>query len=154
MDARALKRWGLRGLIVLGCGAGVWALLLLAHGAENSADFNRRQPWILLLNICAVLALGVLLARKLWQLYHDFRNHVPGSRLTARTVGMFGTLVVVPLLIVYLFALEFLNFGIDSWFRGEIKHGLNDALMLSRSALDLRLHEQARRRAAPPAPGR
>ena len=145
VDTRALKRWGLRALILLASGAGVWALLLLAHGAENSADFNRRQPWILLLNTCAVLALGVLLARKLWQLYRDFQNHVPGSRLTVRTVGMFGTLVVVPLLIVYLFALEFLNYGIDSWFRVEIKHGLNDALVLSRSALDLRLREQARR---------
>ncbi len=145
MDPRALKRWGLRALTVLGSGAGVWALLLLAHSAENSADFNRRQPWILLLNICAVLTLGVLLARKLWQLYRDFQDHVPGSRLTARTVGMFGTLVVVPLLIVYLFALEFLNYGIDSWFRVEIKQGLNDALVLSRSALELRLHEQSRR---------
>src|SRR6478736_3512647 len=47
VDARALKRWGLRGLIALGCGAGVWALLLLAHSVENTADFNRRQPWIL-----------------------------------------------------------------------------------------------------------
>ena len=145
MDPRALKRWGLRGLILLGIGAGVWALLLLAHSAENSTDFNRRQPWILLLNSCAVLALGVLLARKLAQLYRDFRDHVPGSRLTARTVGMFGTLVVVPLLILYLFALEFLNYGIDSWFRIEIKQGLNDALVLSRSALNLRLHEQSRR---------
>jgi nitrogen fixation/metabolism regulation signal transduction histidine kinase len=145
VDARALKRWGLRGLIALGCGAGVWALLLLAHSVENTADFNRRQPWILLLNTCAVLTLGVLLARKLWQLYRDFRAHVPGSRLTARTVGMFGTLVVVPLLIVYLFAIEFLSYGIDSWFRVEIKHGLNDALVLSRSALDLRLREQSRR---------
>ena len=145
MDPRALKRWGLRVLTVLGSGAGVWALLLLAHSAENSADFNRRQPWILLLNICAVLTLGVLLARKLWQLYRDFQDHVPGSRLTARTVGMFGTLVVVPLLIVYLFALEFLNYGIDSWFRVEIRQGLNDALVLSRSALELRLHEQSRR---------
>jgi nitrogen fixation/metabolism regulation signal transduction histidine kinase len=145
VDARALKRWGLRALILLGCGAGVWALLLLVHGTDNSADFNRRQPWILLLNICAVLALGVLLTRKLWQLYQDFHNHVPGSRLTARTVGMFGTLVVVPLLIVYLFALEFLNYGIDSWFQVAFKHGLNDALVLSRSALELRLREQARR---------
>ena len=145
MDPRALKRWGLRTLILLGSGAGLWALLLLAHSAENSADFNRRQPWILLLNICAVLTLGVLLARKLWQLYRDFQDHVPGSRLTARTVGMFGTLVVVPLLIVYLFALEFLNYGIDSWFRVEIRQGLNDALVLSRSALELRLHEQSRR---------
>jgi nitrogen fixation/metabolism regulation signal transduction histidine kinase len=145
VDTRALKRWRLRALILLGCGAGVWALLLLAHVSENSADFNRRQPWILLLNTCAVLALGVLLTRKLWKLYRDFQDHVPGSRLTARTVGMFGTLVVVPLLIVYLFALEFLNYGIDSWFQVEFKHGLNDALVLSRSALELRLREQARR---------
>jgi len=145
MDTRALKRWAPRALTLLGSVAGAWALLLLAHSAENSADFNRRQPWILLLNICAVLALGVLLARKLWQLYEDFRDHVPGSRLTARTVGMFGTLVVVPLLIVYLFALEFLNYGIDSWFRVEIKQGLNDALVLSRSALELRVREQSRR---------
>jgi hypothetical protein len=145
VDTRALKPWGLRALILLGCGAGVWALLLLLQVTENSADFNRRQPWILLLNTCAVLALGVLLTRKLWQLSRDFKNHVPGSRLTARTVGMFGTLVVVPLLIVYLFALEFLNYGIDSWFQVEFKHGLNDALVLSRSALELRLREQARR---------
>ncbi len=145
MDTRALKRWVPRALTLLGSSAGVWALLLLGRSAENSADFNRRQPWIILLNICAVLALGVLLARKLWQLYEDFRDHVPGSRLTARTVGMFGTLVVVPLLIVYLFALEFLNYGIDSWFRVEIKQGLNDALVLSRSALELRVREQSRR---------
>src|SRR5258705_116693 len=118
MDTRALKRWGLRALILLAVAAGLWALLLLAHSAENSADFNRRQPWILLLNSGAVIALGVLLARKLWQLYRDFQGHVPGSRLTVRTVVIFGSLVVVPLLVVYLFALEFLNYGIDSWFRG------------------------------------
>ena len=46
---------------------------------------------------------------------------------------------------MYLFSLDFLNRGIDSWFRIEIKQGLNDALVLSRSALDLRLREQARR---------
>jgi nitrogen fixation/metabolism regulation signal transduction histidine kinase len=145
VDARALRRWGLRALVLVGILAGIWALLLLARSVENSANFNRRQPWILLFNVCGVLILGVALARKLWRLVRDFRDHVPGSRLTARTVGMFGTLVVVPLLIIYLFSLEFLNYGIDSWFRVEIKQGLNDALVLSRSALDLRLREQARR---------
>jgi nitrogen fixation/metabolism regulation signal transduction histidine kinase len=87
----------------------------------------------------------VLLARKLWQLYRDFRDHKPGSRLTMRTVVMFGALVITPLIIVYLFSLDFINRGIDSWFRVEIKQGLTDALVLSRSALDLRLREQARR---------
>jgi nitrogen fixation/metabolism regulation signal transduction histidine kinase len=145
MDTRTLKRWALRALVLAGIGAGMWALLMLARSVENSADFNRRQPWILIPSILAVLVIGVLLARRLLRLYTDYRDHVPGSRLTVRTVGMFGTLVIGPLLIVYLFSLEFLNYGIDSWFNTEIKQGLNAALVLSRSALDLRLREQARR---------
>ncbi len=145
MEARTLKQWGLRALAALGAVAGISALLLLERSVENSADFSRSQPWILLGNVFAVIVLGVLLARKLWQLYRDFRDHVPGSRLTMRTVGMFGGLVIAPLLVIYLFSLEFLDRGIDSWFQVEIKQGLNDALVLSRSALDLRLREQARR---------
>ena len=125
--------------------AGILALLLLARSVENSAQFSRWQPWILLVNILGAIALMVLLARKFWQLYRDFRDHVPGSRLAMRTVVMFGALVIAPLVIVYLFSLDFINRGIDSWFRVEIKQGLNDAVVLSRSALDLRLREQARR---------
>ncbi|MGH8277740.1 MAG: HAMP domain-containing protein, partial [Steroidobacteraceae bacterium] len=71
--------------------------------------------------------------------------HVPGSRLTARTVGIFGALVVAPLLIVYLSSLEFLNRGIDSWSTVEVKQGLNDAVVLSRAALELRMREYSGR---------
>ena len=124
---------------------GAGALLLLAKSVQNSSEFGRLQPWILLLNLIGVVALITLLTRKLAQLIRDYRDHVPGSRLTARTVGIFGALVVAPLLIVYLFSLEFLNRGIDSWFRVEVKQGLNDALVLSRSALDLRMREYSER---------
>jgi len=55
---------------------------------------------------------------------------------------MFGALVIAPLVIVYLFSLDFINRGIDSWFRVEIRQGLNDAVVLSRSALDLRLRDR------------
>src|SRR5579863_1393374 len=145
MDTHALRRFGVRGLTAVAFAAGLAALILLAASVENSALFSRWQPWILLLTTLGVIALMVLLARKLWQLYRDFRNHTPGSRLTVRTVLMFGGLVIGPLVIVYLFSLDFINRGIDSWFRVEIKQGLNDAVVLSRSALDLRLREQARR---------
>ena len=145
MDARAVRRFGVRVLTAAAFTAGILALLLLAGSVENSAQFSLWQPWILLVNILGVIALMVLLARKFWQLYRDFRDHVPGSRLAMRTVLMFGALVIAPLVIVYLFSLDFINRGIDSWFRVEIKQGLNDAVVLSRSALDLRLREQARR---------
>jgi nitrogen fixation/metabolism regulation signal transduction histidine kinase len=52
-----------------------------------------------------------------------------------------GALVALPLVTVYLFSLGFLNRGIDSWFRDEVKQGLNDSASLSRSVRDLLLRE-------------
>jgi nitrogen fixation/metabolism regulation signal transduction histidine kinase len=145
MDARTLRSGIARVLPVLAAAAGIGALILLALSVENSASFGRSRLWIVSGNAFAVLVLAWLLARKVWQLVRDFRDHVPGSRLTMRTVGIFGALVAAPLLVVYFFSLDFLNRGIDSWFQIEIRQGLNDALVLSRSALDLRRREQLQR---------
>jgi nitrogen fixation/metabolism regulation signal transduction histidine kinase len=140
-----LKRFGSAALITLWVAVGAASLILLAQTAQNSAQFGRLQPWILLVNVIGVLALTVLLVRRITRLVRDYRDHVPGSRLTVRTVATFGALVVAPLLIVYVFSLDFLNRGIDSWFRVEIKQGLADALGLSRAAVDLRIREHAGR---------
>ena len=139
------RPWGTYALGLLWAVIGTSALLLLAKSVQHSSDFGRLQPWILLLNVIGVIGLSVLIARKIWQLVSDYRANVPGSRLTARTVSTFGALVIAPLLIVYLFSLDFLNRGIDSWFRIEVKQGLNDALLLSRAAIDVRMREYGRR---------
>jgi PAS domain S-box-containing protein len=140
-----MKRWRTVAVVLLWGAVGVGALLLLAKSVQNSGDFGRAQPWVLLLNLVGVIALSTLLARKLFQLVRDYRDHVPGSRLTARTVAIFGALVVAPLLIVYLFSLEFLNRGIDSWFRVEVKQGLSEALVLSRASLDVQMRQYSQR---------
>ena len=141
-------RWVAVGQVLLWSAIGLGAFLLLAKSVQNSAEFGRLQLWILLVDASAVVVLSVLLARKLWRLVRDYRAHVPGSRLTARTVGIFGALVIAPLLIVYVSSLEFINQGIDSWFKVEVKEGLNDALGLSRAALDLRMREYSDRTVA------
>src|ERR1700721_3689996 len=112
----AKPRWRGAAPVLLWGAVGVGALLLLAKSVQNSGEFSRLQPWILLLNVVGVVALTALLARKLTQLVRDYRAHVPGSRLTARTVAIFGALVVAPLLIVYLFSLHFSTRGAPTWF--------------------------------------
>jgi nitrogen fixation/metabolism regulation signal transduction histidine kinase len=144
-EQKTPSAWRVPAFVVLWTAIGLGALLLLAKSVQNSSAFDRLQPWILLLNITGVIALLVLLTRKLWQLFRDYRDHVPGSRLTARTVTIFGLLVIAPLLIVYLFSLDFLNRGIDSWFKVEVKQGLTDALVLSGAALNLRMREYSSR---------
>ncbi len=142
MDAAALvRKYGSTVLGTLGVGLWLIALYLLASAAQNSQAFNRWLPWILLVNFCGLLTLLVLLAGKLYALVKDFRRHVPGSRLKAGTVAIFSVLAVVPILVVYYFALQFLSRGIDSWFEIEVSQGLKDTRELSHAALEVRVRE-------------
>jgi nitrogen fixation/metabolism regulation signal transduction histidine kinase len=142
MDAAAIvRKYGSTVLGTLGVLLWLAALYLLGSAAQNSAQFDRWLPWILLINISGLLTLLVLLAAKLYQLVKDYRRHVPGSRLKGRTVAIFSALAVAPILVVYYFALQFLNRGIDSWFELEVSQGLKDTRELSHAALEVRVRE-------------
>ena len=117
------------------------ALYLLSRTAQNSQEFDRLYVYILLVNVAGVLVLFGLMVGNLARLFRDYRTHVPGSKLKARMVGMFVGLAVVPLLVVFYFSMQFINRGIDTWFNVEVGAGLEDALRLSRAALDMQRRE-------------
>ena len=149
MDAKAVaRRYGASALIGIGVALWIVALLMLAAAAQNSEKFDQWLPWILLVNIAGLLTLCVLLIGKLLGLLREYRRHVPGSRLKARTVAVFSVLAVGPILVVFYFALQFLNRGIDSWFELEVSQGLKDTRNLSRAALDSRVRDFRRSTAA------
>ena len=129
--------------VIASFGVALWlvALYLLASAAQNSAEFDKWLPWILLVNISGLLTLLGLLATKLTRLVRDYRRHVPGSRLKGRTVAIFSALAVTPILVVYYFSLQFLNRGIDSWFEIEVSQGLKDTRELSHAALEVQVRE-------------
>ncbi|MCM2313248.1 MAG: HAMP domain-containing protein, partial [Steroidobacteraceae bacterium] len=141
MDAPALRR--VVSLVVIGLGGLLWlaAILFMAQTAQHSEQFSRLHPWILMINVAGLVVLVGLLFTKLAQLVRDWRGHVIGSRLKARMVWIFGVLATLPILLVYFFAVQFLSQGIDSWFNVEIRKSLDDALVLSRSALEMRMRE-------------
>jgi nitrogen fixation/metabolism regulation signal transduction histidine kinase len=113
----------------------------MARTAQHAEPFSQLHPWILMINVAGLVVLLALLATKLTQLVRDWRGHVIGSRLKARMVWTFGVLATLPILLVYFFAVQFLNRGIDSWFNVEIRDSLEDALVLSRSALETRMRD-------------
>jgi nitrogen fixation/metabolism regulation signal transduction histidine kinase len=114
------------------------ALFLLSQTVEQSDDFDRLQDIILVINVAGGVILLLMLIGNLWRLLHDYREGVPGAKLKARMVGMFVGLAVLPLIVVFYFSIQFINRGIDSWFNVQIEEGLDNALTLSRAAIEFR----------------
>ena len=55
---------------------------------------------------------------------------------------MFVGLAVLPLIVVFYFSMQFINRGIDSWFNVQVEEGLENALTLSRAALEMQKRQQ------------
>ncbi len=120
------------------------SLKLMSDATANSTVFSQIYSLLLLVNLLGLLALLILISVNIYQLFHQLRNRVAGARLTARMLVMIVVLSVTPVLVVYYFSLQFLHQGIDSWFDVRIEAAMDDALELSRAALDTRMRELLR----------
>ena len=141
MDTRKIKNQVYTALGAIGVGLALTALFLLSRTAQNSEDFDRLHILILLINVAGVVVLFALLVGNLVRLLREYRTDVPGARLKARMVGMSVSLAVMPLLVVFYFSMQFINRGIDTWFNVEVEKGLDDALALSRAALEMQMRD-------------
>ncbi len=138
---RRLAR-GYRLLLLLALlGPLVTALVLLSGAIENTGYSGRLYTWLLLSSSVGLLSLAILIIQQLYRLFRQYRAQVPGARLTVRLVIIFVLITLSPVAVVYYFSLQFLQKGIDSWFDVRVEASLEDALELSRSALDLRMRE-------------
>ncbi len=141
MDYKGLKKLAGRSLVVAAVLLGASALVLLGLTSQDSEQFGRTHDLLLLINGIGAFVLLLLISSNLYRLVRDFRTGKAGARLKTRMLLAFVTLAVAPLVIVWYFAVQFLNQGIDSWFDVRVDQGLGDALELSRSALDVRMRE-------------
>ncbi|MCH7536576.1 MAG: HAMP domain-containing protein [Proteobacteria bacterium] len=136
MVTRTIKRTIYSMMGALGVILTLVALFLLTETVQKSDDFDRLQDIILAINIAGSVLLIALLIGNLSRLLRDYRQNVPGAKLKARMVGMFVGLAVLPLLVVFYFSTQFINRGIDSWFNVQVEEGLENALALSRAAIE------------------
>jgi nitrogen fixation/metabolism regulation signal transduction histidine kinase len=120
------------------------SLTLMSDATHNSERFGELYSWLLLINAMGLVILGALVIANIIWLISQQRKKAVGAKLTTRLVITFVVLSMVPVSIVYYFSLQFLHRGIDSWFDVRIEQALDDALDLSRTALDVRLRDVLR----------
>jgi PAS domain S-box-containing protein len=120
------------------------SLYLMSSATEGSARFDQQYLALLIINVVGLIMLLLLIGANGWRLIQQYRNAVPGARLTVRLLRMFIIIAVIPVTVVYYFSIGFLHRGIDSWFDVQIEQAFNDAIELSRTSLDARMRDLLR----------
>jgi len=114
--------------------------LLLANDAAGGANrYAAWYPWLLGVSAAALLVLVLVIVQRLLRLARDVRRDVPGARLARRLLAMLMLLALPPVVVVYGFALNFLNATVDAWFNVRLEQALDDALELGRFSVSERL---------------
>jgi nitrogen fixation/metabolism regulation signal transduction histidine kinase len=145
VDAKLARRRTATTILVAALVLAAAGLVLLGELTRNTEEFSRLYPVIVSVNTAGALLLLILIGVNLVRSFRDYRRDVPGARLKLRLIGAISGLVIAPVVVVYVYSVQFLNEGIDSWFDVQVEQGLGDALELSRAALDTSMRDDLER---------
>lgn len=115
------------------------SLKLAEEATGGNAALARQYPWVLGGALLALATLAAAIGYRLWRLRADLMREAPAARLTRRLLIMLVLLAVPPVVVVYGFALRFLNATVDTWFNLPLERSLDDALEIARIVIDERM---------------
>ncbi|TVS10428.1 MAG: HAMP domain-containing protein [Wenzhouxiangella sp.] len=117
------------------------SLYLVSSVEQETTQLGRAAFWVFVITAAALLILIVVIIGRLWRLIQRVRRGEPGSRLTARLVTLFIALALPPVIVLYLFALQFLSDTVSGWLDVEAEQALADAVELGQMFMDVRTRE-------------
>ncbi|MFK5984862.1 MAG: ATP-binding protein [Pseudomonadota bacterium] len=112
------------------------SLQMISSATVDSKLFGQIYYFLIFINIITLTLFFLLISNESLKLYHQYHQKIPGSRLTLRMVLTFVTLVILPTTILYFFSIQFIQRSIDSWFDVSVEQALEDAMNLSKAAMD------------------
>ena len=86
---------------------------------------------LVLLDLIILLALAVLIARKIFKNLVYRVNDKLGGRLRNRVIVMFSLVAAIPTIVISIFSAYFFNFGLQSWFNQRLENMLHYSVNLS-----------------------
>ena len=87
------------------------------------------------LNVILVLVVLFLILRYLAELIFERKSNVMGSKLRTKLVVSFLSLSLLPTILLFFVALQFISSSVDYWFNSSIEQSLEDSLDLARSVI-------------------
>ena len=116
------------------------SLKLAEDAAGDGSRVAMHYRWVLGAAALALAVLALVIGQRLWRLRADIARAAPGARLNRRLLLVLILLAVPPVVVVYGFALRFLDATVDNWFNVHLEQALDDALELGRIVIDEHLH--------------
>jgi two-component system, NtrC family, nitrogen regulation sensor histidine kinase NtrY len=117
------------------------ATYLALTGAPPFGPHPNAVLSLLNLDLVLLLALGAVVAKRLFEVWAERRRGLAGSRLQIRLVVLFSLIAVMPTIIVAVFSYLFFSFGIESWFADKVRTAISESLAVAEAYLHE--HQQA-----------
>jgi two-component system nitrogen regulation sensor histidine kinase NtrY len=102
-------------LVVFALAAGIATVVIMTSDSKEGFDAQTILNLIYLDGIILLL-MGLVIAWKLVTVWQDRRSGQAGSGLHVRLVVLFGLVAITPAILVAVFSVVFINYGLDKWF--------------------------------------
>jgi nitrogen fixation/metabolism regulation signal transduction histidine kinase len=109
---------------------------LLALASGNTKLFESHYAWLLWFSLGVAALLLVLVVELVRRLVQRFRRGLFGTRLMARMAATFVAMTVIPVALIFLVAVQFIERSVESWFDLPVERALESGLNLGRTSMD------------------
>lgn len=120
------------------------SLFLLSQATEGSQKFERFYQPLLFTIIVGIAGLLAIVIVHLYNTFRNYRQSLPGASLSLTILWRTLLLAFIPLFFISFFAFKFLRYEFQSSFDQGINDALNNALVLSQKALNVRALQSLR----------
>lgn len=122
-------------LIIAAIASGIATYGAITQSSNPFGPDPRTVVGLVLTDLILLLALTVIICRRIVKLWLARRRGSVGSRLQTRIVLMFSLVSMVPTVIVAVFSALFFNYGIQSWFDQRVTTALEESVAVAEAYL-------------------
>ncbi|PKN50982.1 MAG: PAS domain-containing sensor histidine kinase [Deltaproteobacteria bacterium HGW-Deltaproteobacteria-13] len=147
LDEKELKKRRRELIIIVVVGILAITFTLIASQIFNKDDLplttNIFVYGLTSINVILIILLLFLIIRNVVKLFYEHRRGIIGSKLRTKLVATFVGLSLIPTILLFLFAINFLSYSIEFWFNIKIGDSLNKSLEVAQVYYQ-QLEEQAK----------